>query len=42
MAEAVVERVAQRRPIGAAAAAVGQYRDYLAERLGLVRPSLLY
>jgi transposase len=42
VAEAVVERVARRRPIGAAAAAVGQYHDYLAERLGEVRPSVLY
>jgi transposase len=42
LAGAVVERVAHRRPVGAMATEVGRFHAYLAERLGEVRPSVLY
>lgn len=42
LARAVVARVAQRRPVGAVTADVAAYEEYLAERVGTVRLSVLH
>jgi len=42
LARAVVARVARRRPVGAVAADVAAFADYLAERVGAVRLSVLH